>query len=420
MGQRMKMGTKNGWIITGVVVTAAAGILAWRLRTADAVVGWRSARVDRGDVIQRIQATGTLNALIQVPVGTQVSGVVTALYADFNSLVKKGQILARIDPALLETQLADARAAADGALGTFENAKAELERYRHLATERLISESELNTRETAFRSAQANLASTRAALARAGINLDYCTIKAPVDGVVVSRVVDVGQTVAASLSAPSLFTVAQDLSRMKLQAAIDEADIGQVRVGQRASFTVDSYPDQTFEARVSEVQLNPTISSNVVTYNVVLGVSNMARKAASWSGKIEHPTALYIPEGSSVYQGDLALFPGMTANVSLMIEEQKGVLRVPNAALRFTPESAQGGGNAGTAAGSQIWVLENGAPKRLVVRAGLSDGRYTEVSGPGISEGMSVLIGSGATKKTEATAASPIATTTGAPPPPPN
>jgi len=241
-----------------------------------------------------------------------------------------------------------------------------------------------------------------------------------VDGVVVSRVVDVGQTVAASLSAPSLFTVAQDLSRMKLQAAIDEADIGQVRVGQRASFTVDSYPDRTFEARVSEVQLNPTISSNVVTYNVVLGVSNIARMIANGSGKIEHPTALYIPEGSTVYQGDLALFPGMTANVSLVIEEQKGVLRVPNAALRFTPESAQGGGNTGTAADSKVWVLENRVPKRLVVRVGLSDGRYTQVSGPGISEGMSVLIGSGATKKTEATVASPIVSTTGAPPPPPN
>jgi len=232
MGQTMKRGTKRGWTIAGASVAVVVGISVWRLAQADAAVAWRSARIERGDVTQRIEATGTLNALIQVPVGTQVSGVVTALYADFNSLVKKGQILARIDPTLLETQLADARAAVDGAQGTFENAKAELERYRHLASERLVSDSELNTRETTCRSAQANLASAKAALTRAGINLNYCTIKAPVDGVVVSRVVDVGQTVAASLSAPSLFTVAQDLAQMKLQAAIDEADIGQVQVGQ--------------------------------------------------------------------------------------------------------------------------------------------------------------------------------------------
>lgn len=414
----MKTHTKQAMVLAGVVMVALAGGLAWWFQRAESSASWRFAKVDRGDVAQRIQATGTLNALIQVPVGTQVSGVVTALYADFNSLVKKGQVLARIDPTLLETKLADARAAVDGAQGTFENARAELERYRRLASEKLIAESELNTKETAFRSARATLDSARAALARAGIDLNYCTIKAPVDGVVVSRVVDVGQTVAASLSAPSLFTVAQDLSRMKLEAAIDEADIGQVQVGQRASFMVDSYPDQSFQATVSEVQLNPTISSNVVTYNVVLGVTNVSRKSGSTARKSDHPTALYIPEGNPVYRGDLALFPGMTANVSLVIEEKKGALRVPNAALRFNPEN--GGGNSGDAAEAHVWVLANGIPKRLVVRTGLSDGRYTEVSGAGVAEGLVVLVGTDSAEKTQAAVVSPLSGSTAAPPPPPN
>jgi len=384
-------------------------------------MAWRTARVERGDITYRIQATGTLNALIQVPVGTQVSGVVTALYADFNSLVRKGQVLARIDPTLLEAQVAEARAALDGAQGSYENAKTELDRYRRLAAEQLLSASDLSAKETACRSARADLASAQAALGRAATNLGYCTITAPVDGVVVSRVVDVGQTVAASLSAPSLFTVAQDLSRMKLQAAVDEADIGQVHVGQRATFTVDSYPDRTFQAQVSEVQLNPTVSSNVVTYNVVLGVANVSRKAAGAVHPGRGTTALYIPEGTPVYQGDLALFPGMTATVSLVVDERKDILRVPQAALRFEPGTAvagvQGGGGAEAEPGPHIWLLENGSPRRRSVTVGLSDGRSTEVSGAGLAEGATVLVGTEGVAKTTPTV--PAAATPGGAPPPP-
>ncbi|HNX30874.1 MAG TPA: efflux RND transporter periplasmic adaptor subunit [Holophaga sp.] len=413
----MKTRTRRGWIIGWALAGVLAAGGAWRLWKPADEVSWRSARIERGDVTQRIQATGTLNALIQVSVGTQVSGVVTDLYADFNSLVKKGQVLARIDPTLMENQLVDARAALDGAQGTYANAKADLERYRNLAAAQLVSASDLNAKETAFRTARAGLESARAALGKAGINLKYCTIKAPVDGVVVSRIVDVGQTVAASLSTPNLFTVAQDLSRMKLEAAIDEADIGQVQVGQRATFTVDSYPDETFQAQVSEVQLNPTVSSNVVTYKVVLAVANTARRNRGPAGNGANTTALYIPKGSPVYQGDMALFPGMTANVSLVIDEKKGVLRVPNAALRFNPGTAskiQGGGQEG---GAHLWILERGVPRRLEVRTGLSDEYFTEVTGPAIREGLAVLVGTDSAPKTQASTALPVTKSAGPPPP---
>lgn len=416
---------KKGFGRTWILVCAAAGVLAaggaWWLLKPGAPVAWRTAVIDRGDITQRIQATGTLNALIEVSVGTQVSGVVTDLYADFNSLVRKGQVLARIDPTLMENQMDDARAALDGAEGTFENAKADLERYRQLAAEQLVPKSDLDVKETAFRTAKASLASARASLSKAGNNLNYCTIKAPVDGVVISRVVDVGQTVAASLSTPNLFTVAQDLSRMKLEAAIDEADIGQVQVGQKAAFTVDSYPDKTFQARVSEVQLNPTVSSNVVTYKVVLGVANVPRRGGGAARSDANTTALYIPKGSPVYQGDLALFPGMTANVSLITGEKQGVLRVPNAALRFDPATVAKGVVPPGAPGPCVWILEKGAPRRLQVQTGLSDDHFTEISGPDVRQGLVVLVGadSANTQKAQTTST----TLTGGPkpggPPPP-
>lgn len=409
---------RTRWLAAGAVTTALLAGAAWTRWQSSSGPSWRTAQVERGDITQRIQATGTLNALIQVSVGTQVSGVVTALYADFNSLVKKGQVLARIDPTVLETQLAEARAAVEGARGTFENAQAELDRYRHLAAENLVSASDLNTRETTFRTAKAALLSAQAALGKARTNLGYCTIVAPVDGVVVSREVDVGQTVAASLSTPDLFTVAQDLSRMKLQVSVDEADIGLVQVGQEATFTVDSYPGRTFQAQVSEVQLSPTVSNNVVTYHVILGVANEPRKGVGGeTGSREvASTALYRPKGQPVYQGGLALFPGMTASVSLTVARRNAVLRVPNAALRFDP----GGSGSVTELGQgkgHIWVLEQGRPRRVEVETGLSDSRYTQVAGAGLKEGLTVLVGED-TRKQEATGGALLGASAGAPPPP--
>lgn len=409
------------WMTGGLIVAASAGAYFWLRRPEP--VAWRTARVEAGEIRQRIQATGTLNALIEVSVGTQVSGVVTDLYADFNSVVKKGQLLARIDPTLMQTQLSDARALLDGAEGTYENAQTDLARYRALAEAQLVSTSDLNVKETAFRTARASLESARASLSKARTNLGYCTVTAPVDGVVVSRAVNVGQTVAASLSTPNLFTVAQDLSRMKLEAAIDEADIGQVRVGQLATFTVDSYPDRTFQARVSEIQLSPTVSSNVVTYNVVFAVANTPRGTGSdgrGDGDVDQ-TALYIPKGSSVYQGDLALFPGMTANVNLIVNQKVDILKVPNAALRFNPGSAVAGAGVGGggSASNRIWLLENGICRPVEVQVGLSDGQFTEVSGPGLRQGLTVVTGTGSVKKTE-TALTLMGGPAGGAPPPPN
>ncbi|HLO67376.1 MAG TPA: efflux RND transporter periplasmic adaptor subunit [Holophaga sp.] len=349
---------------------------------------WRLAAVERGDVVRRVTATGTVNALVQVSVGTQVSGSVTELKADFNSIVRKGQVIARIDPTVNETQVADARAALRKAQASADLAREERDRYRRMAAQQLVSTADLRTRETAFETAQGDLEAAKAALSRARINLGYCTISAPVDGVVVSRVVDVGQTVAASFSTPSLFVIAKDLSRMKVQASIDESDIGQVRPGQQATFTVDSYPGMTFKGAVSEVQLNPTVTNNVVTYTVVMEVDNVPRPAGTAPAARVQGSSRYREAGSRVYQGEMALFPGMTANVAILTTERKGVLRVPNAALRFTPAGQV------PVKGDRVWVLENGAPRAVPVALGAAGQQFTEVSGEGIREGLRVLTGS--------------------------
>ena len=470
---------RNTWIALAAGVALLGGVSYYLLSRPAEEVKWRTAKLDKGSVTQKISATGSLNALVQVPVGTQVSGVVTGLYADFNSLVKKGQVIARIDTTLWETQLKDSEAGLQRAQASYENAKADFNRNKRLAEAKLIATSDLEAKELVLKSAEASLQSAKASLSRARINLGYCTITAPVDGVVVSRVVDEGQTVAASFSTPNLFTIAQDLSKLKVQAAIDEADIGQVQVGQSAFFTVDSYPDRQFQGRVTEVQLNPVINNNVVTYNVVMQVNNQPRtlppeeatrperrserpeagkpegfKAGAWGGKtqasaparepkdqtatLEVGTARYIPAGSPVYKGDMALFPGMTANVTIITQQRNDVLRVPNASLRFNPTAFQkngknatatagsgprpGGGQASAGKGGMIsrredrvWILEKGQPKALPVKAGVTDGQFTEVSGEGIQEGIEVLVGVEDPKKADSASARPVLGTPGPP-----
>jgi HlyD family secretion protein len=392
---------------------AVAGCAAWIAMKPREKQTWRFARVERGEVSRKVTATGTVNALIQVSVGTQVSGVVMDLYADFNSIVKKGQVVARIDPTVNETQVADARASLRKARAAWEFAKADLDRNRRLAELKLISTSDLQSKATAFEAAAGDLEAAKASLARAQLNLGYCTITAPVDGVVVSRVVDVGQTVAASFSTPSLFSIAQDLSRMKVQAAIDEADIGQVQAGQEATFTVDSYPGLTFKGSVSEVQLNPTVSNNVVTYSVVMEVENVPRPAGTKASSQASSTSRYAPAGSRVYKGELALFPGMTANVAILTSQRRNVLRVPNIALRFNP-----GGPVPP--GDKVWVLEGGVPRPIPVTVGVAGTQYSEVSGPGLRDGMELVVGSGDADKA-GSAAVPAAKSplgAGGPPPP--
>jgi len=479
---------RKTWIaLAAGVVVIGGGIAIIASRDSKEEIKWRTGKLDRGDVNQKINATGSLNALLSVPVGTQVSGVVTGLSADFNSIVKKGQVIARIDSTVWETQLRDAQASLERAKASYENAKFDFERNKRLFDKQLIAQSDLDAKDLALKTAISGVASAKASLERAQINLGYCTITAPVDGIVVSRLVDEGQTVAASFSTPNLFTIAQNLSKLKVQAGIDEADIGGVQVGQPALFTVDAYPDRQFMGRVTEVQLNPVVNNNVVQYNVVMEVNNEARVPAAgaeggkpgpqagaeagkapgehrrgpWGGgqassnhgampketsgpvkgqavTIESGTARYIPAGAMVYKGEFALFPGMTANVTILTIQHKNVLRVPNAALRFNPSAfikpetkanpfqapQQGQRSAGSNKGGmaarredRIWVLENGKPKPIPVKTGATDGQFTEVSGEGLQDDMAILVGVDSMKaSTTVSGATPMLGGPGGPP----
>jgi HlyD family secretion protein len=395
---------KRSTLFSGIALALVLlGSAAWTALRPREPVHWRTARLERGEVVRKVTATGTVGALVSVAVGTQVSGVVTELHADFNSIVRKGELVARIDPAVPETQLADARAALRKARTAFDHARADLERNQRLAAHGLLAPADLETKATALESAQGDLDSAQAAVAKARINLGYCSITAPVDGVVTYRAVDLGQTVAASFSTPSLFTIAQDLHRMKVQAAIDEADIGQIQEGQEAGFTVDSYPGLAFHGKVREIQLNPTVSSNVVTYNVVMEVANVPR-----------PGRTAGASDGRRYRGELALFPGMTANVAIFTASRKGVLRVPNLALRFNP------GFPGPP-GDKLWILEGGSPRPVPVTVAVAGSQFSEVAGAGLREGLLVVVGKdGPDSAPAVAAANPVlgAAGPGGPPPP--
>jgi HlyD family secretion protein len=337
-------------------------------------------RATKGDIKATVTATGTMNAVVNVLVGTQVSGTIKTLYVDFNSLVKKGQILAQIDPATFQAQVEQAKANLMLAKANVEkagaalvDAKRTMERNKVLFARNFIARSDLDTSETNYQSATAQLSASkaqveqaRAALAYSQTNLIYTQIVSPVNGIVISRNVDVGQTVAASFQTPTLFNIAQDLTKMQIDTNVDEADIGKIKVDQPVEFTVDAYPDTTFMGKVSEVRNAPTTIQNVVTYNVVVKVDN--------------------PE--------LKLKPGMTANVSIILSDKKGVLRIPNAALRFKPaeKGADGDKEASVQKGPGVWVLENRKPKRISVALGISDGNYAEILTGDVKEGDEVIV----------------------------
>jgi HlyD family secretion protein len=343
---------------------------------------YRTEKVSRGDIKQTVTATGTLSAVISVLVGTQVSGTIQKLYVDYNSVVKKGQILAQIDPSLFEAQVAQARANLQAALANVEKAvttvadsKRTNERNKTLLARNLIAQSDLDTSQTSYESNVAQLSAvraqvdqTKAALNTAEINLRYARIVSPVNGMVISRNVDVGQTVAASFQTPTLFTIAQDLTQMQIDTSVDEADIGKIRVDQPVEFTVDAYPDMIFKGKVSEVRNAPTTVQNVVTYDVVV--------------KVHNP--------------DFKLKPGMTANVSLTTATKSGALRIPNAALRLRlteKESAPSGPKAaGAGAGTGVWILAGKKPERVRIATGISDGSYTEVVSGDLKEGSEVIV----------------------------
>jgi HlyD family secretion protein len=370
----------------GAIALIVAGAVAYyrTARTDDAPV-LVTLPVTRGDVVESVDATGTLEAVITVQVGTQVSGTIKALHADYNSRVRRGQVIAELDPSLFDAQVAQARASilrleAEAARASVqrEEAQRRLRRASELAAQQLIAAQDLEAAEMAERGAEATLKAAeaqiiqaRAALNQSEVNLAHTIIRAPIDGIVISRNVDVGQTVAASMQAPTLFVIARDLTRMQVNASVAESDVGRVRPGQSVSFRVDAYPGELFAGRVSLVRLEPIVEQNVVSYITTIDVPN--------------------PE--------LKLKPGMTANVLIEIERAADVLRVPNAALRVRPSS---GGLASSGQPSPppaddrrpvVWVVVDGRLERVPVRTGITDGSQTAVLEGALAEGTQVVTG---------------------------
>jgi len=379
-----------------IAVLVVAGVAAFFvLRGRGNGVQYKTEQVSRGDVIETVTASGQLNAITTVNVGTQVSGRIKNIYVDFNSPVKKGQVIAEVDPEIYQSQvdqargnLAMARANLEKAEAALVDAKRNYDRSSELFAKDLIAKSDRDTAETNYQSAKAAVGAAKAqitqlqaALDYAETNLKYTKIISPVEGVVISRSIDVGQTVVASFQAPTLFTIAQDLTKMQIDTNVNEADIGGIQVGQNVSFTVDAYPELTFKGKVWQVRNAPIIVSNVVTYDVVITVDN--------------------PE--------LKLKPGMTANASIIIAEKKDVLRAPNAALRFVPQEKSSANNRVSKPakpvykGPGVWVVQNGQPVRVSVTTGISDDSYTEILSGGIKEGQEVIVGAQTKEKTQTT-----------------
>lgn len=364
-------------IIIGIVIflMIVAGLLFY-LKNNVQTPQYTTEKADRGDIRAVVAATGTVNAVTTVSVGTQVSGTIQQIYVDFNSPVKKGQALAQIDPAPFEAQVAQAKANLMLAAANLEKSKVAVrdtiltyDRNKVLYGKNFISKSDLDSSETGYLSAQAQIKASeaqveqaRAALSLAQTNLHYTRIASPVNGTVISRSIDVGQTVAASFQTPTLFSIAQDLTKMQIKASIDEADIGRIQLGQPVTFTVDAYPEITFKGNISEIRNSPTTVQNVVTYDVMVNVDNP----------------------------DLNLKPGMTANVSIIVADKKRIMRVPNAALRVKVDDKQLSAKAPKGPG--VWILENKQPKRVALKLGISDNKYTEVLSGNLKENAAIIV----------------------------
>ncbi len=429
-----------------IILFASSGLAGWAYLRSRDHLSYRTVAVERGDIEATVSATGTLNAVVTVDVGSQVSGNIKQIFVDFNSKVRKGQLIAQIDPQIFEARVkqaedvlnasraavlnmrasldkanagvASAEAAIDNAKSTVGESKltvaddkAKLERAQELFRDGLLATQDRDSAQITYdsslealkaartqvvsaqdslRAAQASRAAAQtqldqaiaqekqneAALKQAEIDLENTNIYAPVDGTVISRNVNVGQTVAASLEAPTLFVIAQDLSKMQVDTNVDEADIGKVRVGQSATFTVDAYPGRTLQGVVSQIRKAPLDVQNVVTYDVVIFVPN----------------------------SDLKLLPGMTANVQILLESHDHVLRIPNSALLFSPPEAakamqaesqpSAKPGAGFVNRQTVWVLgPDGKPRSVEVALGITDGNYTEITGGRIEQGQQVIVG---------------------------
>jgi HlyD family secretion protein len=372
-------------IVFLVLILAAGGFFGYRTYFSQKKKPqFRTEAVSLGSITSQVVANGTVNPVTLVPVGSQVSGPIIKLFVDFNSVVRQGQVIAQIDPALFQAKVDQTEADLKNARAVLEKEKTAqadylrtLNRYKALYKDNLVSQNDLDQTQVKYdlslalvKTAEAQIETAKANLSSARTNLNYATIRSPVNGTVVNRNVDVGQTVAASLQAPTLFTIAQDLTNMQVDTNVDEADIGRMKTGQTATFTVDSYPGETFSAKVFQIRNAPTTVQNVVTYDVVLRVRNR----------------------------ELKLKPGMTANVTVVIEEKDGILKVPNAALRFkmpippakvkTIEDLKVKWKGLT----MLWILDSEKkPKPTFIKPGISDGKDTEIAHGRLKEGDVVI-----------------------------
>ncbi len=360
-------------IVSGIIVIV---VLFFMLRGGGGVA-YKTEQVSRGTIRSFCTATGTVNPLKTILVGTQVSGRIKALYVDYNSAVTQGQLVAEIDPETFEAQLEQARANLLSARANLKQAEAtlleaerNLTRSRKLFGNNVIGQSELDAVETNYAVAESGVGVARAQVVQseasftfAETNLRYTKIYSPVDGIVISRDVDVGQTVAASFQTPTLFTIAQDLREMQINTNVDEADIGKIAVGQEAEFAVDAFPAHIFEGRVEQIRNAPIVVQNVVTYDVVITVANP----------------------------DLKLKPGMTANVTIITSVKDSILRLPNAALRFRPEEQKESIPDRSVNG--VWILQNDNPVFVEVQTGIDDFSYTECLSCTLQDGQGVIVG---------------------------
>lgn len=388
------MKKKIFFVIAAVIVVAALGAGIYYYSTKPQAPTYKTAKVERGDLVSAVAATGNLAAVVTVQVGTQVSGTIQKLYVDFNSKVAKGQTIAQIDPALFLAQVdqsrgnyLNAQATRQKSRADLTDAKRNLDRYRQLVKDGIVAQSDYDTAENRYQMAVAtvkasegSVAQTRGALNQAETNLHYATIRSPVDGIVVSRSVDVGQTVAASFSTPTLFTIAQDLTKMEIDTSVDEADISRISEGQPVTFTVDSYPETRFAGKVVQIRNAPIITQNVVTYIVVIGVNNK----------------------------ELKLKPGMTANVSIETARKDNVLKLPAAALRFRPKGGKVTKDARDAkekpagadarkmkkgAGQQVFILSaEQKPVAVPIKTGITNDGQVELVEGTLKENDEVIV----------------------------
>ena len=353
------------FIFIVIVLCAGAFIILTHNNTS---AKYKTSKIEKKTITEQVEATGTIKPVQTVTIGAQVSGLIKEVYVDFNSHVKKGQVLAQIDPSLFQAQVDQAQATLNLKRANLKKYQSELaykksnfERYGNLLNKNYVSKDDYESAKRNYNVAKADIEGTKAEIAQASAtlennltNLRYCKIISPVDGVVISKNVEVGQTVASSFQTPTLFEVAQDLTKMRIEASVSEADIGKVKVGQEVDFTLDGYQDRVFKGTVSQVRLASTTTNNVVTYTVVVDVNNE----------------------------DGLLIPGMTANIEIITKKQENILAAPHSALKFVPK-----GHTQKYETQGVWLIRKGKPQRIDIETGVSDDFYTEIISPDIQEG---------------------------------